>query len=76
MYSEGMKTTNEIAVAALEIFLAISEAVRELCTVPSGHLYAQVLQVLSLEQYEQVLGTLERAGVIKIENLVVRWTGR
>jgi len=61
--------------AALGISVAIAEAVREAGEIPSGTLYAIVMGKLSLASYEAVLRTLAGAGLIKVENHLVRWTG-
>ncbi len=69
-------TTTEQKKAALEAVLAISDAIHDLGEVPNGHLYAQVMGYLTLDQYMQILGILKRAGVIE-ESVahVLRWTG-
>jgi len=61
--------------AALEVAMAIADAIRELGTVPSGVLYAQVASVLTLEDFLCVVRNLKEAGVVAEANHVLRWTG-
>ena len=58
-----------------EICLAIAEAIRELKQVPSGHLYARLMGRLSLEEYNLLIGFIQRAGLIKIQNHLITWIG-
>ena len=58
-----MATKQEIE-ATLQTVKAIAEAIRDLGTVPSGHLYARVMGFMSLDQYNQIIGILKRQGLI------------
>ena len=70
-----MLTTKERVKAAIEVARAIANTIRELREVPSGHLYAQLMGHLSLEQYQAIIDSLERAKLIKIENHLITWIG-
>ncbi len=71
-----MRLTKEKAVAAVSALLALAETIRELGTVPSGTLYAQVMGCLTLEQYESAIRTLIRTGlVIEDQSHLLRWVG-
>ena len=72
----GMTTTKEQIRAAMAIVHALAEAIRELGQVPAGHLYANVMGKLTHGQFEQAIGILVRAGVVRREpsHLLV-WTG-
>jgi hypothetical protein len=61
-------TTHDDVKAALGIVTAVADAIRELGEVPSGHLYANLMSKLSLEQYEQVIGVLKSTGLITESN--------
>lgn len=62
--------------AVLDIVLAVCEAIRELGEVPSGHLYARLMGMLSLEQYTRILDVLKNAGLVKEENShLLKWIG-
>lgn len=61
--------------AAVGMVAAIAETVRELGKVPSGELYAQLMGTVSLEQYEQILGLLKRADLVKVESHELIWIG-
>jgi len=41
--------------AAMQIVLAVSETIRDLGRVPSGHLYAQLMGRMSLETYNLII---------------------
>ena len=60
--------TNTEVKAAFGILQAVAEAIRELGEVPSGHLYANLMSKLSLAQFEQVLGVLKGAGLVRESN--------
>lgn len=62
--------------AAVNTVIAVAEAIRELKSVPSGHLYARVMSHMSLETYESVINTLKNAGVIKEDNSELIWIAK
>lgn len=51
--------------AALHVARAIADAIRELGEVPAGHLYAQVMAQMSLGTFEQIVGLLVDAGLVR-----------
>jgi hypothetical protein len=68
--------TNTEVKAAFGILQAVAEAIRELGEVPSGHLYANLMNKLSLAQFEQVLGVLKGAGLVRESNAhLLTWIG-
>ena len=68
--------TNTEVRAAFGILQAVAEAIRELGEVPSGHLYANLMSRLSLAQFEQVLGILKGAGLVRESNAhLLTWIG-
>ena len=50
-----------------------SQTIRELGSVPSGHLYARVMDTLSLSQYQQVIGLLKREGLVLESGHLLTW---
>lgn len=68
-------TNKEKVSAALRIIQAIAEAIREVGTVPSGHLYATLCGRLSLTDYEFCIGRLKSAGLVSESANVLRWIG-
>ena len=71
--SENTTPTEEEKVHA-----AIDKTIRTLLTrggAPSGHLYAEVMDVLSLEQWLHLLKRLEEKGLVKTRGHYVVWTG-
>lgn len=61
--------------AASALAAAIAEAIRELKTVPSGELYARLMGKLSLEQYESLIGSLVKVGLVTKAGHLLRWVG-
>lgn len=61
--------------AALGVLRAVADAIRELGRVPYGVLYANVMAHIDLANLDAIVGTLERAGVIRREGDVLVWTG-
>lgn len=57
----------------LEIIQAIAGAIKDLKNVPSGELYAQVMNYLTLDQYNKVIDILKNAGVITVNNHLISW---
>ena len=62
--------------AALQVILAVGSAIKELGSVPSGHLYARLMGRMSLETYNKILGILKRTGAVKEENHLLTWVGK
>lgn len=63
------------ATAQLRIVAAIAEAIKDLGSVPSGHLYARLMGILSLDQYNQVIGILKKQGLVKEAFYELTWIG-
>jgi len=62
--------------AALAIVLAVGEAIKELGSVPSGHLYAHMMGRMSLETYNKIIALLVKTGAVKEENHLLTWVGK
>jgi hypothetical protein len=60
---------------AIAIIQAVAEVIKTLQTVPSGHLYANLMGKLNLEQYQMVIDKLKEAKLIKVENHLITWIG-
>ena len=61
--------------ATMTILTVVSEAIRDLKEVPSGVLYANVISVLSLEQYNKAIELLKGAEMVTEQNHLLRWIG-
>ena len=69
-----MTITKERVLAAFEVVVATGQTIRELGSVPSGELYARVMDKLSIEAYGNIIATLETGwdgGGIRQGSLVV-----
>ncbi len=61
---------------ALKMATALAEAIRDLGSVPSGHLYAHVMGHMSLETYEALIDTLIAADLIEQDcSHLLTWKG-
>lgn len=72
-----MQTTTEQQVkAALAMCQAMAEAIRDLGSVPSGHLYAQVMGHMDLPTYDRIIDTLIRTGLVRKDaSHLLTWVG-
>lgn len=59
--------------AAIEAISAIGRVIRDVKRIPSGHLYAQLMGVLSLEKYESAIGILKKGKLIAEEHNELIW---
>lgn len=62
--------------AALQVVLAVGEAIKDLGSVPSGHLYARLMGHMSLETYNKVIALLVKTGAVKEESHLLTWVGK
>ena len=69
-----MATSSSID-SLLKATFALSEAIRELGSVPSGHLYARVMGAMNLATYNSIIGTLKGAKLVSESNDVLIWVG-
>ena len=64
------------ATAAVGVVMAVADCLRELRTVPSGHLYARLMGHLSIDDYQSVIATLVRAGLVREHpSHLLEWIG-
>lgn len=54
---------------------AIGEAIRELRSVPSGHLYARLCGSVSFDDYNRAIGLLVKIGKISNTGHLLTWNG-
>lgn len=73
--SSPAATAATAAVSAVQILAAMAEAIRQVGSIPSGHLYAQMIGVMSMSDYEAAVGLLKRAGLVEETANVLRWIG-
>jgi hypothetical protein len=72
---KGPKDVVDQLKAALEIMMAVADAIRDLGRVPSGHLYARLMGHMSLETYNVIIERLKGAGMIEEKNHELIWIG-
>ena len=61
--------------ATIQITGAIGQAIASLGSVPSGELYAQVMNKLDLGSYNHVIEMLKGAKLVQESNHVLTWIG-
>lgn len=62
--------------AAVQAVKALADAIRELGSVPSGHLYAHIMGSVPLESYQAMLDILKQAGLVSEGGThMLRWIG-
>ena len=59
----------------LQHVLIISEAIRSLKTVPSGHLYARCMNYMDINRYLGIIDMLKNSKLIDEKNNLLVWTG-
>ncbi len=69
-----MTATKNQKDAVLRMAFVVADVIRELGSVPSGHLYARLMGKLSLDDYNAVIGALKSAGVVE-EIFLLTWVG-
>lgn len=65
-------TKNEIA-AAIRIAVEIARVIRQLKIVPSGELYANACNTLTIDNYNAVIAMLTRQRLIRVDNHLITW---
>jgi uncharacterized protein YutE (UPF0331/DUF86 family) len=62
--------------AAIQALKALAEIIRHAGEVPSGELYARLMGRVTLEDYNRLIETLKRAGLVtETPGHLLRWTG-
>ena len=62
--------------AAVNATFALAEAIRELGEIPAGHLYARLMNVMDLNQFDALIDILCQAGVVeRTPAHLLRWIG-
>ena len=76
MNASTESTEQERIAVIVGIIVAVAEAIRELGSVPSGHIYARLMGRMSLETYEGIINVLVRKGIVRRESShLLVWTG-
>ena len=68
-------TTPQEVKAGIRVVKAVAEAIREAGRIPSGHLYALLCGVTDLAGYEQIIGILVNAGLVRKAGHELVWVG-
>lgn len=68
-----MNATKEQVAAYIQIVKAIAETIKELGSVPSGHLYARLMDKMDIQMYQNIIALLKKNGFVKESNHVLTW---
>lgn len=60
---------------AVNVLRLVANAIRELGSVPSGHLYSEVCGMMSLDTYNGIIRTLCGTGLVKESGHLLTWVG-
>jgi hypothetical protein len=59
---------------AIEIVMAVAETIREAGEIPSGHLYAGLMEKgCTLAQYDNLIRTLIESGIVRKSGHMLKW---
>jgi len=67
--------TAQQVTAGIRAAAAIGEVIRDLGSVPSGHLYARLMGRMSLDTYNSLIGLLKQANLVEESNHLLTWVG-
>jgi hypothetical protein len=62
------------AMKLVEVMGAVASVIKEVGSIPSGHLYAQLMGKMSFETYQDMIETMERLNVISVKNNLITYT--
>ena len=69
------RPTKQQVAAAMQITLAVAEAIRTAGRIPSGHLYAMLIGKVDIDGYQALIRTLKNAGLVTESMNELIWTG-
>jgi hypothetical protein len=75
MSTSPVSLTEQEFKAAVEIVRALGDAIKELGSIPSGHLYMAVASKMSLQAYSAAIMILKKAGKVKEQGHLLTWVG-
>jgi hypothetical protein len=67
--------TKEQAHALIQFMGAVASLIKEVKEIPSGHLYAQLMGKMTLDQYNDMIATLKNAGLVSLKNDLLTYIG-
>lgn len=68
--------TQDAIKAALQGAVGLAHIIQAHGTIPSGHLYARIMEHISLDAYQRLLGVLKKAGLVKESSShLLTWVG-
>lgn len=70
-----MAATAEQVTAGIRMAAAVGGAIRDLGSVPSGHLYARLMGHMSLDTYNKLIGILKQSNLVEESNHLLTWVG-
>jgi|SRR6185369_438684 len=69
------RPTKQQVASAMQITLAVAEAIRKAGRIPSGHLYAMLIGKVDIDGYQAMIRTLKNTGLVTESMNELIWTG-
>lgn len=61
--------------AAIMMAAAVGDAIRDLGSIPIGHLYAQLMGRMSLDTYNGLIAILKQTNLVEEKSNLLTWVG-
>ncbi len=75
LYNSLNLTKRDLSIV-LQAIAAVGEAIKSLGSIPSGHLYAQLMGHMDLERYTSIINILKNAELVKEDGFhMLTWIG-
>jgi hypothetical protein len=70
-----MPATREQIQAIFDVMLAITEVIRAAGEIPSGVLYARLMDKIDIHTYNAILSRIKGSGLVVEKNHLLTWVG-
>ncbi len=61
--------------AGFLLLAAVADTIRQLGSVPSGHLYAQIMGKVDIHGFQKLVAILKGSGLVSESNDILTWIG-
>ncbi len=68
-------TDSDKAKVTVDVVAAMGRVIQHVGSIPSGELYARLMDKINLEQYNYLLGLLLSTGLVEQKNYLLIWKG-
>ena len=70
-----MPATPEQIKAVLDVMVAVTELIRVAGEVPSGEIYARLMDRMDIHTYDAMISKIKRTGLVEEKNHLLIWVG-